>query len=415
MTLMESCVAYRKFRLGSGQASNAKGALRAIWPGLLVAALAGCTGAGPGSAPQPPPANAGTTAALGAELVGTEWQLVRFVGGDDAVLTPASDAKYAVRFDSSGKLAARLDCNQGSGSWVSTRTGGLELGPLALTRAMCGPGSLQDRMARDWTNVRSYVLANGKLHLALQADAGIYEFVPARGVAMTTASVTGTASYLERMALSPDASFSATLEDVTVADKPAPYLGRTQIDAPGQPPIKFTIAFDPQKMTPNHRYAIRAQIASGKQILFTTDTVYEVNLAKPAPLDLLLRRVVANAPAPSVTLKGTYWKLASLGGRPVVVTNGQREPNIVLNASEKRMSGSGGCNQMTGSYTLSGDRLSFSQRAGTMMACIDGMETEQALNASLDKVAHWRIIAGKLELLDSARKVLATFEARVIQ
>lgn len=49
---------------------------------------------------------------------------------------------------------------------------------MALTRAMCAPGSLHDRVAKDLANVRSYGLENGHLYLSLMADGGIYEFEP---------------------------------------------------------------------------------------------------------------------------------------------------------------------------------------------------------------------------------------------
>jgi para-nitrobenzyl esterase len=51
-------------------------------------------------------------------------------------------------------------------------------GPLALTRAMCPPGSMHDRVVRDWEYVRSYVLEDGHLFLSLMADGGIYEYEP---------------------------------------------------------------------------------------------------------------------------------------------------------------------------------------------------------------------------------------------
>ena len=50
--------------------------------------------------------------------------------------------------------------------------------PLALTRAMCPPGSLHDRIVKHWPYFRSYVVQNGHLFLALMADGGIYEFEP---------------------------------------------------------------------------------------------------------------------------------------------------------------------------------------------------------------------------------------------
>jgi heat shock protein HslJ len=74
------------------------------------------------------------------------------------------------------------------------------------------------------------------------------------------------------------------------------------------------------------------------------------------------------------------------------------------------MAGSGGCNRLSGSYELSGDRLTFGQMAGTMMACIDGMETEKAFPGALGQAKKWRIAGQRLELFDAAGKSVARFE-----
>ena len=115
-----------------------------------------------------------------AGLAGTSWRLVRFEGGDDAVLTPDDRAKYTIDFQADGRLAARVDCNRGRGTWRSNGSGHIELGPLALTRAKCPTGSLHDQIVKQWGNIRSYVIRDGHLYLALMADGGIYEFEPAR-------------------------------------------------------------------------------------------------------------------------------------------------------------------------------------------------------------------------------------------
>jgi para-nitrobenzyl esterase len=126
---------------------------------LLLAACA--------SAPQGPP-----------PLGGTSWQLVKFQGGDGKILTPDNQANYTLSFGSNGALTARIDCNRGRGSWTSPAPGQVRLSLLALTRAMCPPGSMHDQVVRQWSYVRSYVVKDGHLYLSLMADGGIYEFEP---------------------------------------------------------------------------------------------------------------------------------------------------------------------------------------------------------------------------------------------
>ena len=121
-----------------------------------------------------PPRNA--VAGLG----GTSWQLVKFQSSDDTTLTPDDPAKYTIAFGVDGNVSARIDCNRGRGA-KSSGPNQLRFGPLALTRAICPPGSIHDRIVKDGEFVRSYILRDGHLFLALMADAGIYEFAPIGG------------------------------------------------------------------------------------------------------------------------------------------------------------------------------------------------------------------------------------------
>ena len=113
-------------------------------------------------------------------LSGTSWQLVKFQGSDDKTLTPDDKTKYTIQFNTDGVLSARIDCNRGRGTWKSSGASQLQLGPLALTRAMCPPESLHDQIVKHWNFIRSYIIKNDHLFLSLMADGGIYEFEPVK-------------------------------------------------------------------------------------------------------------------------------------------------------------------------------------------------------------------------------------------
>ncbi|MGB6193952.1 MAG: META domain-containing protein, partial [Terracidiphilus sp.] len=113
--------------------------------------------------------------------------------------------------------------------------------------------------------------------------------------------------------------------------------------------------------------------------------------------------------AVSPKLEGTEWKLIQIGTTPVHA--GPKEAYILLDSASHRVSGSGGCNRLVGSYEITGNQLKFGQMAGTRMACAEGMGTEQALLQALGDVSAWKIASGKLELFDSGSKLLATFGA----
>jgi para-nitrobenzyl esterase len=134
------------------------------WPWLVLVLVTGCAQLAPQAKVD--------------SLADTSWQLVKFQGGDGTVLVPDDKSKYTLAFATDGSLGARLDCNRGRGTWKSPGPNQLELGSMALTRAMCPPGSLHDRMVTQLPYVRSYVIKNGRLFLSLMADGGIYEFEP---------------------------------------------------------------------------------------------------------------------------------------------------------------------------------------------------------------------------------------------
>jgi heat shock protein HslJ len=130
------------------------------------------------TAAQPGPSAPSSSAS---PLAGTSWRLVRFEGSDDTVLKPDDPSKYTIELAAGGQVTARIDCNRGRGTWTSAGASQIEFGPLALTRAQCPPGSLHDQIVKQWGNIRSYVMRNGHLFLALMADGGIYEFEPIAG------------------------------------------------------------------------------------------------------------------------------------------------------------------------------------------------------------------------------------------
>lgn len=244
--------------------------------------------------------------------------------------------------------------------------------------------------------------------------------VPAQSANVSStgsAEVKGVASYRERMAMPPDASFVATLEDVSRADAPAQVIGRAVIDPAGQPPFRFTLQYDPSQLQPGGKYGLRARVTRGGELMFSTDRHYDVP-PSGTQIDMMLVRAAPQANAESAStaaLENTYWKLMQLGDQEVEVVSEQREPYLVLHSDEQRVAGFGGCNRLTGSYSLSGDDLRFSQMAGTMMACTEGMEHEQAFHDALGQVARWHIDRERLELYDESGKLVARFESRYMQ
>lgn len=117
------------------------------------------------------------------------------------------------------------------------------------------------------------------------------------------ASVTGTAIYRERIALPPNAVFTAVLLDVSLQDAPAKELGRTVIDPAGHPPYRFAITFDPAAIEAHRSYSVRTTIDVGERLMFTSDNANPV-LTRGAgdSVDIVMKMAGAQqkhtAPAP---------------------------------------------------------------------------------------------------------------------
>ncbi len=115
-------------------------------------------------------------------------------------------------------------------------------------------------------------------------------------------------------------------------------------------------------------------------------------------------------PVDHANLFDTHWKLLELRGEPVVTPEGMREAHLILASSESRAHGFSGCNNFFGGYTSDGDSLSFSAMGATMMACAEGMETEQAFLKALGETTQ-ATISGQFMTLYADDRPLARFEA----
>lgn len=228
-------------------------------------------------------------------------------------------------------------------------------------------------------------------------------------------SVEGTATYRERMALPPGAVFEAVLEDVSRADVPATAIGQTRLESPGNPPFAFTIEYDPSAIDPAHRYSVRARILLGDRELFTSDTATPVITGgNPTKVSLLLRRNSGGSPATvdeMPPLENTYWRAIRLAGKPAPPRPAASEPNLTFHP-DGRVSGSDGCNRISGSYERKGDAIHFGQMIGTQRACPGTAEIDKAFRDALTSAASLRLSGGSLELFDAGGTEVAAFTSR---
>jgi putative lipoprotein len=225
------------------------------------------------------------------------------------------------------------------------------------------------------------------------------------GLAMpaTAETVTGTATWRERMMLPPGAVLEVTVEDISRADAPSTRLARFALSPVGAPPVVFDL--DVPAPDPRASLTLRATIRDGAVLLYTTDTIAPVlTQGAPAHADLLLVRVTAPV---TPALAGVDWRITAIAGTPVPPE--ARDPVLRLQATADgaMFAASAGCNRFAGTARIEGPTLAFGPAAATRMACPPPLDAaEAALATALATTARWRIDGASLQLLDAAGTTL---------
>jgi copper homeostasis protein (lipoprotein) len=115
---------------------------------------------------------------------------------------------------------------------------------------------------------------------------------------------------------------------------------------------------------------------------------------------------------PDVSLTGTYWKLIEIRGQKVQPATGSKsEAHIILHPGENRVTGSSGCNSITGTFEINEKLgLVFSGMASTRMACPE-METENEFISMIQRIDSYSIRGDTLSLHRARMAPLARFVA----
>jgi putative lipoprotein len=225
-------------------------------------------------------------------------------------------------------------------------------------------------------------------------------------LAAQAATVTGTVTYQQRIALAANAVISVSLQDLS-QDPPATLVHAEILALGRQVPIPFTLTYRRAEIDPAHRYAVSATIKADKQLLFATAQPSPV-ISRGAPTRLALVLQAAGQ-APATTLEETYWKAAEIAGKAVIANSGEYQPHMILRADGHKVEAAGGCNYLLGSYTLRATALKIVKAVSTKTVCAEAvMKQEQALTQALQTTTGYRLADQKLELR-KGRKVLARF------
>lgn len=106
-------------------------------------------------------------------------------------------------------------------------------------------------------------------------------------------------------------------------------------------------------------------------------------------------------------IEGPAWRLVQLGDEPIAPGS---EAQLQFDRSSGRVSGSGGCNRISGTFARSGSTLKIGQMASTRMACLDPTRgaNEAQFIAALQSTASYSLAGpGRLALLDARGRTVA--------
>jgi len=106
------------------------------------------------------------------------------------------------------------------------------------------------------------------------------------------------------------------------------------------------------------------------------------------------------------------WVLNELNGEPVSeIETSKSIPTILLDATENRIYGGGGCNQYNGGFEFNAEtgEVEFSQIAATKMACPD-MDLENQYFSMLDEVERMEHSSQILKFYNNSGETIAKFE-----
>ena len=147
---------------------------------LIGALVAGCAGGQPESTPEAPApyrprAEVAADSTLPSDVVDVTWQWISFTSPVERITVDAPD-RYTIRFERTGRVALRADCNRGMAGYSAGADSRIAFQPIGLTRMLCPEGSLSGRFVKEVGRANSYFLKDGDLFLELPVDSGTLRF-----------------------------------------------------------------------------------------------------------------------------------------------------------------------------------------------------------------------------------------------
>ena len=116
-----------------------------------------------------------TPAVSSSPLPPVVWQLLTIEISGSPTVVADDPSRYTVQFLEVGSILSWADCNQGCGAYQASGSQ-ITIGPVAMTRVACPPGSLFDRFTRAIEPASSFTFIEGHLFLSPPGDFGTLVF-----------------------------------------------------------------------------------------------------------------------------------------------------------------------------------------------------------------------------------------------
>lgn len=120
-------------------------------------------------------ARPGMMAVPGDTLGRGPWRWVFTVTPTERIVCPVPE-RYALEFLPDSTVRVILDCNRGSGPYHADGKS-VRIGPIATTRMMCPPGTIDTVFAKELDTARGWFMQGDTLMFDLAADSGTMRFV----------------------------------------------------------------------------------------------------------------------------------------------------------------------------------------------------------------------------------------------
>jgi heat shock protein HslJ len=154
----------------------------------------------------------------------------------------------------------------------------------------------------------------------------------------------------------------------------------------------------------------RAAAFGGLSALFATAVLIGASCTSDAGFESPTTSTGSGGSGGTASIVGP-WTLVSYGSGDAQ-TSAAPEPAALVVADDGRFTGSTGCNNLAGTYTVDGGKLTVSPGPMTKRACVDdgGNAQEQAVLAGLTSAAGFGVDSGRLTITDAGGRTVLVFE-----